>query len=189
MKKNILFIFSILALSLSGCIKEKKVTFDDSKAEFDVAAYNARFGATDFPLAIRVPTEGRAFLTADPPITRATTNLRFRVNLIGAQRGSAATVKYRVFSVGTSAGATITFPAPVSATLSIFDAVPGTHYTALSGTCTIPANSSFGYIDIPVINPGVSANTAASIGLELIDGGDIAPSVNYRKVVLLISQK
>lgn len=189
MKKNILFLFSIIALSLSSCMKEQKVTFEDSKAEFDVAAYNARFGATDFPLAIRVPPEGRAFVAADAPITRATTSLRFRVNLIGAQRGSAASVKYRVFTVGSSAGTTVTFPAPVSSTLTIIEAVPGTHYTALSGTCTIPANSSFGYIDIPVINSGVSSNTAAAIGLELIDGGDIAPSVNYRKVVLLISQK
>lgn len=189
MKKNIIFIFSILALSLSGCIKEKKAIFEDSKAEFDVAANNAKFGATDFPLAIRVPPEGRAFIAADPFITRASTGVRFRVNLIGAQRGAPATVKYRTFSVGATAGATVAYGAPISATLPISDAVPGVHYTALSGTVTIPANSSFGYIDIPIINPGVSANEARSIGLELIDGGDISISVNYRKVVLLISQK
>lgn len=189
MKKNILFIFSILALSLSGCIKENKVIFEDSKAEFDVASYNARFGATDFPLAIRVPPEGRAFLAIDPFVTRASTGVRFRVNLIGAQRGGPATVKYRTFSVGATAGATVTYGAPVSATLPISDAVAGTHYTALSGTVTIPANSSFGYIDIPIINSGISVNETRSIGLELIDGGDISVSMNYRKVVLLISQK
>jgi len=180
MKKNILFIFSILALSLSGCIKEKKAIFEDSKAEFDVASYNAKFGATDFPLAIRVPGEGRAFIAADAFITRATASLRFRVNLIGAQRSAAASVKYRVFTVGATAGASVAYGAPISATLPISDAVAGTHYTALSGVCTIPANSSFGYITIPVINSGVSVNETRVVGLELIDGGDIAPSVNYK---------
>lgn len=189
MKKNILLIISLIVLTLTSCIKEAKVTFEDSKAEFDVASYNAKFGATDFSLATRVPGDGRPFIGADPFITRATTGLRFRVNLVGAQRGSASTVKYRVFSVGSSAGASITYGSPISATLPISDAVPGTHYTALSGVCTIPANSSFGYIDVPIINPGVSATETRSVGLELTDGGDIAPSFNYRKVVFVISQK
>ena len=188
MKKNI-FIISLLVFSLTSCIKETKVTFEDSKAEFDVASYNAKFGATDFALATRVPGEGRPFIGADQFITRATTNLRFRVNLVGAQRGSASTVKYNTFAVGTSAGASITYGAPISATLPILDAAAGTHFTALSGTCTIPANSSFGYIDIPVINPGVSVNQTRLLGLELVGGGDIGPSVNYRKVVFAISQK
>jgi hypothetical protein len=187
--KKYICIFSILIFSLSGCIKEKKIIFEDSKAEFDAASYNAKFGATDFTLATRVPGDGRPFIAADPFITRTTTGLRFRINLIGAQRSAASTVNYTTFAVGTSAGASIAYGAPVSATLPILDAVAGTHFTALSGTCTIPANSSFGYIDIPLINPGVSVNETRLLGLELASGGSIAPSVNYRKIVFAISQK
>jgi hypothetical protein len=188
MKKNILILICIV-FSLSSCIKEKNVIFEDSKAEFDVAAYNARFGATDFALATRVPGEGRAFIAADAFITRATASLRFRVNLIGAQRGSAATVNYTVFAPDLTAVPAITYGAPISATLATVPAIAGTHFTALSGTCTIPANSSFGYIDIPVINSGLSVNQTALLGLELTGGGNIGPSVNYRKVVFAISQR
>lgn len=73
--------------------------------------------------------------------------------------------------------------------LAVFDAVAGVHYTALSGTVTIPKGSSFGYINIQVLNPGVSVRQARFIGIELDATGSIKPAVNYNKTGLLIDQR
>jgi hypothetical protein len=192
MNKRSLFISlfaACLAISLGGCIKEKNVTFTSAVAEFDAAAYNTVFGSLTYPLVTRHPTPGRAILTADSFITRRSNVASFRINLVGAQRSTPVTVMYQVFAVGTAVGSSITYGAPVSGTLTTFDALPGSHFTALSGTVTIPANSSFTTLSVPIINSGISNTTTALLGLELITGGDIPPSENYKKIAFAISQK
>jgi hypothetical protein len=181
--------FAAAVLFLSSCIKKDDVTYTTNVAELDVASYNGNFGTLSYPFVVRQPLPGRAVLSADAYITRASSTATFRVNLIGAQRSTPINVKYQTFVVGTAIGASVAYGSPVSATLTTFDAVAGTHYTAPSGTCIIPANSSYGTITIPVINSGTSANTTALLGIELLDGGDIPVSANYKKVAFGISQK
>lgn len=192
MYKKVIVYSLFVAAVFSSCIKSKDVVFEKNLAELDVASFNTVFGTLTYPFITRQPTAaGRAIVTAaDPFITRASGTATFRINLIGKQRSGSSTVKYKIFTVGTSVGATVTYAAPVSGTLTTFDGASGTHYTdAGNGTCTIPANSSFGTITFNIINSGVSANQTALVGIELLDGGDIAISANYSKMAFAISQK
>jgi hypothetical protein len=192
MNKKVLFFplcFAAVITIFSSCIKQDDVVFNDNVAEFDAASYNVVFGALTYPLIVRHPTPGRAIITADSFITRRSGAVSFRVNLLGKQRSTPTTVSYQVFAVGAAVGSSITYTAPVSGTLTTFDAVSGTHYGTISGTVTIPANSSFGTITIPVLNTGTSTNTTALLGLELTQGGEVPPSENYKKIVFAISQK
>jgi len=190
MYKKILVYSLFLVAVFSSCIKSKDVVYTQNLAELDAASFNTVFGTLTYPFVTRQPLAGRAILSADPFITRTSGTATFRVNLIGKQRGTASIVKYNVVPVGPAVGATVTYGAPVSGTLTTFDGVSGTHYTDPGGgVCTIPANSSFGTITIGIINGGVSLNTTALLSIELVSGGDIAPSTNYSKIALAIAQK
>jgi hypothetical protein len=100
------------------------------------------------------------------------------------------------YKIITSPITTIAFPATITgqtptraaATLPVTDAVAGTHYTALSGKVTIPANSSFGFISIDILE-AAATTTAKFIGIELDETGTIKPSVNYSKLGLVIDQR
>ena len=87
--------------------------------------------------------------------------------------------------------ATITgqIPSAAGATLTVTDAAAGTHFTALSGTLTIPANSSFGYLDLPILNAGPTGGSGRFIGLRLNDKGSIKQSINYSELGLVIDQR
>ncbi len=182
-------IIAISVLMLSSCIKKTDVTYNANAAELDVVSFNLNFGTLTYPFVTRQPLPGRAVLSADAFITRSSGTATFRVNLVGAQSSNPINVKYKTFAVGTDVGSSVSYGSPVSATLTTLDAVAGTHYTTLTGTCTIPANSSFGTITVPILNSGTSSNTTALLGIELIDGGDVAISANYKKFAFAISQK
>jgi len=78
---------------------------------------------------------------------------------------------------------------PNNTPLPVSNAVAGTHYSALSGQVTIPKGTSFGYITIQVLNPGVSVREARFIGIRLDSTGTVRPSPNYDRVGLLIDQR
>lgn len=190
MYKKILVSSLFASLLFSSCIKSKDVVFEQNLAELDVASFNTNFGTLTYPFVTRQPLAGRAVLGVDPFITRASGTATFRVNLLGKQRSTPSTVKYTVFTVGSSVGASVTYGAPVSGTLATFEGLASTHYTdPTNGTCTIPANSSFGIITINIINSGSSVNQTALVGIELAGGGDIPISTNYNKIAFAISQK
>jgi hypothetical protein len=184
-----------VAVAATGCIKQEGATFTAPLVELDVAAYNAVFGANTFPYVFRQNAAyGRAVIGADAIFTRTSGNATFRVNILGAQSATVRTIRYQTFVVGNALGTTL--PAnPGTTTYSStvintnFEAVVGTHYTLGGGVATIPANSSFGFITIPILNTGTSATTTALVGLELIAGGDLAPSANYNKIVFGINQR
>jgi hypothetical protein len=102
-------------------------------------------------------------------LTRATGSVTLRVNLVGAQSNTPIN-----FNIAVVAGETT--------------AVDGTHYSAIAGSGTIPANSSFGTVTIQLLNPGVSSSTARDLVLELVGNATTKASVNYSKVGLRISQ-
>jgi hypothetical protein len=155
-------------LFLTGCVKNELTVYKGSVVEFDAATWNANFTGRTYPMMTRVPTLNAATPSSAASLTRATTSVSLRVNLVGAQRSTATTFNYVVASEST--------------------AVAGTHYTALSGTGTIPAFSSFGTVTVTLLNPGVSSATPVDLVLELVNSPDINVSKNYAKVGLRISQ-
>ena len=168
MKKIITFSIMSCILFLTGCVKNELTVYKGSVVEFDAATWNANSSGLTYPMMTRVPTLNGATATSAASLTRATTSVSLRVNLVGAQRSKATTFNYVVASEST--------------------AVAGTHYTALSGTGTIPAFSSFGTVTITFINPGVASTTARDLVLQLVNSADINVSTNYAKVGLRISQ-
>jgi len=136
--------------------------------EFDAASWNANGAGLTYPMMTRVPTFNAATPTSAASLTRTTGTVTLRVNLVGAQSSTPISFDYVVASEST--------------------AVAGTHYTAITGKGTIPANSSFGTVTITVLDPGVSSTTARDLVLQLVDNSSIKASVNYAKVGLRISQ-
>lgn len=147
---------------------------------------------------------------ADSTIRRISREVLLRINIIGPQSAQERTVGYRVIAspitsfafpatvAAVTTAATCTnpnavfpaqSPAAAAATLTVSDAVAGTHFTALSGRVTIPANSSFGTLRIPLL-PGVAtAGSARYIGIQLDSTGTILPSVNLRTIGIVIDQR
>jgi hypothetical protein len=168
MKKIITFSIMSCILFLTGCVKNELTVYKGSVVEFDAATWNANSAGLTYPMMTRVPTLNAATPTSAASLTRATGTVSLRVNLVGAHRSTATTFNYVVASEST--------------------AVAGTHYTALSGTGTIPAFSSFGTVTVTILNPGTASTTARDLVLELVNSPDINVSKNYAKVGLRISQ-
>jgi hypothetical protein len=63
------------------------------------------------------------------------------------------------------------------------------HYKKLSGEITIPANSSYGEMEIDILNPGAGTPATRDLNL-LLTGGEqgVTSSVNYRILALRIAQ-
>ncbi|RYZ20621.1 MAG: hypothetical protein EOO16_16075 [Chitinophagaceae bacterium] len=187
-----------MSLGLFSCIKKEKVLFEDSLVEFDAAVMNSNNAYTPgrdatlgrlanpldsiaFPILTRQPAIGRAVSTADATITRASGNVRLRVNLVGAPRKSPIDVTYT-----TMAQADYTLIGV--ATNANGQAASGTHYGPLTGKLTIPADSSWGYLNVPIVDPGVSSTTAQEVVFRLTGGTDVRPNRNYSIVGIRIAQ-
>jgi hypothetical protein len=195
MKRSKIFIYALLMLSLSSCIKQLDKTFEgQSVAEIDATVLNSTAATVTYPILTRVLPEGRPISTTlDSTLRRISRNVRIRINLVGPQSSKDETVGYTTFNTPIN---TISFPATITgqtpsraaATLNVSDAVAGTHYTALSGKVTIPAGTSFGYIDISIL-AATAATQARFIGIRLDNTGSIPPSENYKELGLVIDQR
>jgi len=194
MKKTFFYILCLSAFSFVGCIKNKDKIFAGSQAEIDATSWNSNAAGLTYPIMTRVPRFDFVTGSTDSTLRRTAGTVRLRINLIGAPSKSEQTVGYQVFSspVSTVAfPATITgqTPAAAAGTLTVLDAVAGTHYAALSGKVTIPADSSFGYINVQVLNPGPTAGQARFLGIRLDSTGSLKPAVNYSQLGLVIDQR
>jgi hypothetical protein len=195
MKKRFIYIAS-LSLFFVSCIKQIDKTYQGKPvAEIDASPLNSNAVGVNFPILTRVVPEGRPVsTTVDSTLRRFAGTVKVRVNLVGPQSDKEETVGYKVVgspitSIAFPATITGQTPSRAAATLAVSDAIAGTHYTQLSGKLTIPAKSSFGYIDIQVLNPGPTAGQARYIGLRLDSTGSILPSVNYMQLGLVIDQR
>lgn len=167
--KRIFFIITIVAaFALNGCTKNDPVIWEGSQIEFDAAVWNSNAAGQTYPILTRVPAQGTVTGSSQPALTRSSGTVQLRVNLVGAQRSAPVNFTYQVVSAESTA-------------------VVGTHYTALTGTGTIPANSSFGIITINILNPGPGTGSRVLV-LQLTDNPEAKVSVNYAKVGLSISQ-
>ena len=205
MKKIYFSLIIIAAISFNSCIKNDTVIWEGSVVELDAAIWNANGAGLTYPILTRIPAANRALSTACPDSTlrRYPQTIRVRVNLVGAQSGKDISVSYEIFNspittiafpatIAANAGAgcpTAQTPSAAAATLAVSDAVAGTHFTTLSGTTVIPANSSFGYIDIPILNPAATAGAARFIGIRLKDNESVKASANYKEAGFVIDQR
>ena len=183
------------AVAVTSCIKNEDVVYAVRVAEIDAASWNANAANVTYPILTRSVPQNRAIVTSvDSTLRRLSRSTRVRINLVGQQSGKDEIIGYKIFTTPITSiafPATITgqTPSAAAATLAVSDAVAGTHYTALPGKVTIPANSSFGYIDITILNPGPTAGQARFIGIQLDSTGTLLPSVNYNRVGLVIDQR
>ncbi|TAD86694.1 MAG: hypothetical protein EAY75_07525 [Bacteroidetes bacterium] len=170
-----------------------------------------RFPRPAIPINATNSTTSCALPQADSTIRRIGGTVSIRVNLIGAQSSETRVVGYTVLSAAPFAsfsfpatvaaitttaatcGTSVVFPAQTpaapAAVLSVVNAVPGVHYTALSGKLNIPANSSFGDLQIPLISGTATAGRAVFIGIQLDSTGTVLPSLNYRRIGILVDQR
>jgi hypothetical protein len=160
-------VLAVLVTSLSSCIKENPVILERFFVEFDAATYNANAAGQTYPILTRLVRYGEAQNNADPVLTRTSGLVKFRINLVGPQRATATTITYQVVATGTTA-------------------VSGTHFTT-TGTTTIPANSSFGEIEVTILNPGAATGSRDLI-LELGGAADLPPSENDKRLGIRIAQ-
>jgi hypothetical protein len=172
MKRITTFILAIATISLLGsCVKNELPVFTAPVAEFDAASWNANAAGLNFPILTRVPGYGRPVSTAtDPLLTRTSPGIKkFRVNLIGQQLATETEV-YVIHNNVTST------------------AVAGTHYKSYSPVVKIPANSSFGEVEVEILNPGV-AGAARTLELILSTGTNgVKGNPNYNIIRLSIAQ-
>jgi hypothetical protein len=184
-----------IIISFTGCIKNDPVLVEGRQVEFDATSWNANAVGLTYPIMGRNPGYGRVANTGDSTLRRYPQTLRIRINLIGAQLTSAETVGYEVTTTSPITSfampATITgqTPAATAATLVVSNAVAGTHYTTLSGNLTFPINSSFAFLDIPILSPAATAGEARYIGLKLNNNGSLKAAVNYSELGLVIDQR
>jgi len=170
MKRLQSFIIGIVAIALlDGCIKNELTVFTASVVEFDAASWNANGAGLTYPILTRIPGYGRVANTSDPLLARTNTGIKkFRINLIGEQLPTDTDV-FVVLGSGTTAQVDRHF--------------------RLKTPVRIPAKSSFGELEVEILNPGTSSATPVDLNLTLSGGsGSVKVSENYKTIGLRISQ-
>ncbi len=180
----------------ASCIKQIDKTINGPVvAEIDATPLNSSNATAGYPVLTRIPAFARPVSTADSTLRRLNGIVKIRINLVGPQSGTDQTVGYKIMpatpltTIAFPATASGQTPAAAAATLSVSNATVGTHFTALSGLCTIPANSSFGTIDVSVLNSVASAGQARFLGIQLDSTGTIKPNPNYNRLGLILDQR
>ncbi|MEJ7828627.1 MAG: hypothetical protein WKF91_10535 [Segetibacter sp.] len=186
-------------LVFTGCIKNDPVILREQLVEFDATSFNNNslgFASTiNFPILGRNPGFGRVSNTTDSTIRRFAQTLRLRVNLIGPQSSKDETVGFEIFGTpiitfNQPATASSQTPSAPGATLGIFDAVAGVDYALpTSKALTIPANSSFGFLDLQILASPAAPGTGRFIGIRLNNTGSLKVSVNFSELGLVIDKR
>ena len=197
---KIVFVSSILLFFIiSGCVKNDLPTFNGAVAEMDATTWIANAAGVDYPILSQNPGFGRTVATentacnagfVDPFITRTSGTVRLRVNLVGPTSSTDREVGFRVINVPATS---VTFrkktPTCANYTLALSNAVQGTHFNIASMKATVPADSSFAYITVNILDAGATAGAARVLGLELDSTGSVLPNLNYRRVAIAIDQR
>lgn len=198
MKK--IFLYISLPLVFASCIKQLEKTYTGQPVvEIDATPLNSPASGVTYPILTRIPMDAKPLVaTRDSTLRRYNGTVKIRVNLVGPQMTQDQTVGYKIFTTSPVAtiayGATVTTPvaqtpAAAAATLNVQPAMAGTHFETLNGVVTIPANSSFGYIDVVIKNNGATAGQARFLGIQLDSTGTLKPNPNYNKIGITIDQR
>ena len=195
MNKLIAFFALAFCFMTTGCIKQVEKTFTGKTVvEIDAAVLNSNATNVTYPILTRKPRPGFQVATSDSTLRRLSGTVSFRLNLVGPQSAKEETIGYKIFNTPitsisfpvTASGQT---PSQAAGALAVSDAVAGAHYATLSGKVTIPANSSYGYIDVQILNAGATAGQARFLGIKLDSSGSVMPSPNYLQLGLVIDQR
>ncbi|MBC5992856.1 hypothetical protein [Pontibacter cellulosilyticus] len=196
MRKIFILFLALISLSVTSCIENEDIVIKKDFVEFDAATYNSFGLDKNYPVLSRHQTEGhygRGVYTAttngipaDPLISRTSGTIRFRVNLVGPQRSTETQIAYSVVPGETFQTKNATTGAII---IDGQPAVQGTHFTT-TGTLTIPANSSFGIVEVNILNPGTALATERLIVLELqgSEAAKLPASANYKRIGILINK-
>lgn len=205
-KYSFLIYISLLTLLFTSCIKEDEKRFvGGTVVEIDPAVFNTNVVNVGYPILTRIPVGNRPTQAPLDSILRRLNNktITIRVNLVGPHSSKDETVGFTSFT--TSPTATIAFtatgasgntaivqnPSRPAATLTLVDGIPGTHFNIATsgGFITIPANSSYGYIDLVILPSSATAGQARFVGFEINNTGTLKVNPNYSKVGLAIDQR
>ncbi len=160
-----------MVLAFSSCIEQDFAyeTYDGSVVEFDATVLNSPAPGKTFPLLTRVPSYGFPVSSSNKAINKSAGSIKFRVNFVSAQRPTDVSINYSVVSEETTA-------------------VAGTHYST-SGSFVIPANSSYGELEVMVLNNQTSSSTPVNLVLQLEgNGSDVEVSENFKLLGIRIAQ-
>jgi hypothetical protein len=170
MKRLQSFIIGIIAIALlDGCIKNELTVFTAGVVEFDAASWNANGAGLTYPILTRIPGYGRVANTSDALLSRTNTGIKkFRINLVGQQQPTDIDV-FVVLGAGTTAQVDKHFK--------------------IKTPVRIPAKSSFGELEVEILNPGTASSTPVDLNLTLSGGSNnLKISENYKTIGLRISQ-
>ena len=174
MKKRLNIILVLCtAIVLGSCTKNELPVYTKAVVELDAATWNANAAGRTYPILTRVPGYNRPVSSSDPLLTRNSPGIKkFRVNLVGRQFDKPVTLQYDLFAG--NGGST---------------AVEGKHFN-ISRTLTIPPNSSFGEMEVEILNPGAPPAGQSFVDILLILNSveGIESSVNYRVIGLRVAQ-
>jgi hypothetical protein len=197
-KSSILVVGFFVLAFLVGCIKNDDKIWAGAQGEFDATSWNSNSAGIDYPIMTRIPRYDFVTGTGDSVLRRYSGTVRLRVNLIGATSKESQTIGYRVINSplnspedsivvpSTIAGQT---PSMSSGKVKVLNAIAGTHYAPLSGKVTIPADSSFGYIIVQILNAGPATGEGRFLGFQLDSTGTLKPATNYSRLGLVIDQR
>lgn len=196
--KKIVFAF-IVAAALAGCIKNDLPVYTTPLVEFDATSWNANAAGVTYPMITQAPTVyGRVVIpennscnaAVDPYVTRTSGTIRYRVNMIGQTSSSDREIGVTTFTVPfTSYTFRKKTPTCANYTLALTNAVLGTDYTLVTNKIKIPKDSTYGFVDINIINNGALAGQGKVIGLMLDSTGNLLPSPNYRQLAIVVDQR
>jgi len=159
-------LFALSVFIVSSCIEQDYVIYDGQVVEFDATVWNAPVAGQIYPLLTRVPVPNRAVTTAMPIIRSTTGAFTLRVNLVAPQSSSAQTVNVALVTANSTAQ-------------------PGVHFN-FNPTVTIPANESFGFLEITTL-PGASGYPVDAV-FELQSTGNLTASEKFKFVGVRIAQ-
>ncbi len=174
MKKRLNILIALCTIIILGsCTKNDLPVYTKAVVEFDAATWNANAAGRTYPVLTRVPGYNRPVSSGDPLLSRNNPGIKkFRVNLVGRQFENPVTLQFDLFSG--NGGST---------------AQEGKHFK-ISRSLTIPANSSFGELEVEILNPGAPPAGQSSVDILLILNSveGIESSVNYRIIGLRVAQ-
>ncbi|MEZ4902904.1 MAG: DUF4843 domain-containing protein [Spirosomataceae bacterium] len=143
-----LFLFVLMAGSLTSCFENYFDLYRATVVEFDAAVRTAPAAGRTYPLL--AVSNGAGIQKA-------------QINLVGPQQATDRTIK-------------------VTVEPALSTAVAGTHYKIVNENVTIPANSSFGELQIEILRVPAQANITFNLVVAIEGSADIKPSENYKRL-------
>ncbi|MBO9563027.1 MAG: hypothetical protein J7621_09650 [Niastella sp.] len=194
----------VAVVLFAACIKQTEKQFKGTAVvEFDATVLNSVTAGITYPLLSQIPgygvpldlsvihasCQGTGYQFVDSFIKRSSGVVSLRVNLVGPTAREERAIGFKIIDVPVTAISFTGYKPCVKVDLNVLPAVAGTHYTLADNKIVIPADSSFGYLRINVLNAPATAGQARSIGFQLDSTQSLLPSVNYRTLAIAIDQR